>query len=145
MKSVPILLATRARTIKGDAFWRAEKSLVQCRAEDGDYEMGEVGRAFVELKVTHNTVVGEIFRDAGFRDTKMFRKARLDGLGAAATGCAAQKTSNRDGQGLARFDMIVGGKIGIAEQENAGTDGRAIGFVELEGSAGQQATELHLQ
>jgi len=93
--------------------------------------MGEVGSTFIELKVAHDTVVGEIFCYTGFSDAEMISETRLDGLGAAATGGTAQKTANGDTQGLARFNIVVGGKVGVAEKEHAGTYRSAIGLAEL--------------
>jgi len=97
--------------------------------------MGEVGGTFVELEVARDAVVGEIFCDAGFGNPEMIREARFDGLGAAATGGTAQKTANGDAQRLAWFDIIVRGKIGIAEKKHAGTNGSTIGFAKLEWGA----------
>ena len=58
--------------------------------------MGEVRGTFVELEVTGDAVIGEIFCDAGFGDAEMIREAGFDGLGAAATRSTAQKTANGD-------------------------------------------------
>ena len=75
----------------------------------------------------------------------MIRKAWFDGLRTAAAAGTAQKTADGDAQRLAGFDIIVGGKIGIAEKEHAGTDGSEIGFAQLQWGASQQAAELHFQ
>jgi len=90
--------------------------------------MSEVGGAFVELQVAHDTVIGEIFCYARFGNSKMFRQARLDGIGATATGATAQKTADGDTQRLAWFNIVVGGKVGVAKEKHSGTNGSAIGF-----------------
>jgi hypothetical protein len=105
--------------------------------------MGEVRGTFVKLKVANDTMVGEIFCDTRFGNAEMISEARFDGLGAASTGGAAQKTANGNAQGLARFDIIVRGEIGIAEKEHAGTNRGAIGFAKLQWRARQQSPELH--
>src|SRR5579859_7081318 len=104
-------------------------SIVECGAQDGGDEMGEVRSAVVELQIANNTVVGEIFGYASFRDAKMIGETRLDGFRAAAAGGAAKKTANSDAQGLAGFDVVVGGKIGIAEKQHSGADWSAVGFI----------------
>src|SRR5258706_15332028 len=104
-------LHARGAAPRDDAFWHARansKSVVERRTEDGDDKMREVGSAFVELKVSHDTVVGEIFCHARFGNAKMFRQARLNGIGAAATSATAQKAANGDAQCLEWFNVIVG-------------------------------------
>ena len=112
--------------------WRKQRSVVEHGPQDGDYKMGEMRRAFVELEIACDAVIGEIFCDAGFGNAEMIREAGFDGLGAAATGGTAQKAANGNTQRLARFDIVVGGKIGIAEKEHSGTNGSTIGFAKLE-------------
>ncbi len=97
--------------------------------------MGEVRGTFVELEEARDAVIGEIFSDAGFGNAEMIREAGFDGLGTAATGGTAQKAANGDTQRLTRFDIIVCGKIGIAQKKHAGADGSAIGFAKLEWGA----------
>ena len=108
-----------------------QKSVVEGRPENGDYKMGEVRGAFVELEEARDAVIGEIFCDAGFGNAEMIREAWFDGLGAAPTAGTAQKTANGDAQRLTGFDIVVRREIGITEKEHAGTDGSAIGFAEL--------------
>src|SRR6266404_2120152 len=98
------------------------ESVVERGSQDGGHKMREVGSTFVELEVAHDTVIGEIFCYARFGNSKMFRQARLDGIGAAATGTTTQKAANGDAQGLAWFNVIIGRKIGVAEEEHAGTN-----------------------
>ena len=76
--------------------WRKQRSVVEHGPQDGDYKMGEMRRAFVELEITGDAVIGEIFGDAGFGDAEMIRESGFDGLRAAATGGTAQKTANGD-------------------------------------------------
>ena len=112
---------------------RDENGLVVERwTQNGSDEMREVRSTFVELQVPRDAVIGEIFCDAGFGNAEMIREAGFDGLGAAATRGTAQKASNGNTQRLARFDIVVGGKIGIAEKEHSGTNGSTIGFAKLE-------------
>ena len=119
------------------------KLIVERGTKDGGDKMREVGSTFVELKVADDTVVGEIFRYTRFGNSKMFGQARLDRIGAPAIGAAAQETSDGDAQGLACFDVIVSGEVGIAEEEHAGTDGSAVSFGKGQWRAAEQATELH--
>src|SRR5260370_41024197 len=85
--------------------------------------MGEVRSAFVELEEARDAVIGEIFCDAGFGNAEMIREAGVDGLGTAATGGTAQQGDNGGAQRRTRFDIIVWGKIGIAQKKHAGADG----------------------
>src|SRR5258707_4278257 len=94
--------------------------------------MGEVRGTFVELEEARDAVIGEIFSDAGFGNAEMIREAGVDGLGTAATGGTAQKTANGDTQRLTRVDIIVCGKIPIAQKKHTRADGSAICFAELE-------------
>lgn len=119
--------------------------LVQSGADDGDYKMGEVGSAFVELKPADNAVVGKILGYARFRNAKMFRKLWLDGIGASAAGAAAQEISYGDAKGLAGLHIVVAGEIGIGENEDAWADGSMIGFVQFGGGTGQQPAKLHFE
>ena len=86
-----------------------------------------VGRAFVQLQVAHDTMVGEIFCYAVFRNAEMLRQARLNGFRAAARG-ASQKTADGNPQSLAGLDIVVSGKIGIAQKKHAGSNRGAISF-----------------
>src|SRR5690349_15484871 len=108
--------------------------------------MRKMRSVFIELKVAHDTVIGEIFGEARFSDAQMLGQAGLDGIGAAAaTGSIAQEARRSYAQSLARLNVVVGGKIGITQKQHAGTGGGAIRFVELQGRAGQQPAELHFQ
>ena len=113
---------------KVDPFLGDAQLVVERRAKNGGDKMREVRSAFVELEVTHNTVIGEIFCDARLGYSKMFRQAWLDGIRASATGAAAKEASDGDAEGLAWFNVVVGGKVGIAKEEHAGADGSAVGF-----------------
>lgn len=111
--------------------------LVQGRANDGGHKMGEVRSAFIELEPTDNAVIGEVFGDARFRDAEMFRELRFEGIRAAAACAPAQKISHGDAKGLAGFDVIVAGEVGIGEDENARADGSVVCFAKFYGRAGQ--------
>src|SRR5690242_20947010 len=91
--------------------------LVESGADDGNYKMGEVRSAFVELKPADNAVIGKIFGDARLGDAEMFRELRLDGIGAPAAGATAQEISYGDAKSLAGFHIVVAGEIGIGENE----------------------------
>lgn len=119
--------------------------LVQSWANDGGYEVREVRRAFIKLKPANHTMIGKIFCDARLRDAEMLGKLRLEGIGATTAGTAAQEIADRNAQRLAGFDVVIAGEIGIREDENAGSDGRVIGFVQFYGGTGQQATKLHFE
>src|SRR6266404_6093009 len=119
------------------------KSIVERGTQDSGHKVREVRSALVKLKVAHDAMVGEIFCDPGFGDTEVISKARLDGLRAPSAGGAAQETANSDAQSLARLDIIVGGKVGIAEQQHPWTNGRAISFAEFQRGARQQTPKLH--
>jgi hypothetical protein len=90
--------------------------------------MGEMRSAFVELKPTHNAVIGEIFCDARLRDAEMLRELRLERIRATAAGATAQKISDSDAKGLTGFDVVIAGQIGIRQDENAGAYRSVIGF-----------------
>ena len=107
--------------------------------------MSKVRGAFVELQVTRDTMVGEIFRYASLGNAEMLGQARLDGFRAAPAGSAAEKTADGNAQRLAGLNVIISGKIGVAKKQYAGTDGSAICFVEFKRGAGQQTPELHFQ
>ena len=111
-------------------------SLVERRAKNCDYKMGEMGGTFVELKVAGNTVVGEIFCYTSFGYAEMIGESWFERLGAMAAGCASQKAADGETQSLTSFDMIVGREIGVAQKEHAGTNGSAIRFTELQWRTG---------
>jgi hypothetical protein len=117
-------------------FEELKVSLIERRAQNGDYKMSEMGRTFVELKVADNTMVGEIFCHTRFGYAEVLSESWLEGLGAMAAGGTAQKAADGETQSLASFDMIVGGEIGVAQKEHAGTNGCAIPFTELQWRTG---------
>ncbi len=88
--------------------------------------MGKMRSIVIELKVADRTVLGEIFRDARFGDAQVLSELRLDGIGAAAACAPAQEIGDGNPESLASLDVIVGGEVGIAEQQNARTCGSAI-------------------
>src|SRR5258708_24656910 len=138
-------LTWRVRTRLDCTHFGGPKSIVERGTQDRSHKVREMGSAFVELKVAHDTMVGEIFCDASFSDAQMIGEAGLDGLRATPAGCTAQKTADGDAQSLARLDIVVRRKVGIAEQEHAGTNRSAIGVAEFQRGAGQEPPELHLQ
>ena len=56
------------RAIFRRALRDSRESVVEDGAEDGYREMREMRRVVIELKVADDTVIGEIFGDAGFGD-----------------------------------------------------------------------------
>src|SRR5579864_7756085 len=107
--------------------------------------MREVRSAFVQLEPANHAMVGQIFCDARLRDSEMLGEARFDGVAAAPARAAAQQVADGDAQGLTRLDVVVGGEVGIAQQENARAYGSVIGVVELRRRAGQKPAKLHLE
>src|SRR5258708_29762572 len=117
-------LTWRVRTRLDCTHFGGPKSIVERGTQDRSHKVREMGSAFVELKVAHDTMVGEIFCDASFSDAQMIGEAGLDGLRATPAGCTAQKTADGDAQRLARLGGIGGGKGGIGGQGDARTDRR---------------------
>jgi hypothetical protein len=107
-------------------------------------KMREVRCTFIQLQITYDAVVGKIFCYTAFGNAEMLCEARLDGFSATASG-STQKTADGDAQSLARFNVVVSGKIGIAKKERAGSDGGAVSFAEPKRRATQQAAKLHFQ
>jgi hypothetical protein len=80
--------------------------------------MSEVRGTVVELKVADNTVLREIFGDTRFGDTEMVSELGLEGIAATAAGATLQEIGDGDAKSLASLDVIVGGEVRIAEQQN---------------------------
>src|SRR5690349_17031015 len=104
-----------------------------------------MGGTFVELEPANNAVVGQIFSYSRFRDAQMLRELRFDGIDATTGRAAAKKIRDGDAEGLASFDVVVAGEIGIGEKENAGACGNGSVVVELDGIAVEQAAKLHFE
>src|SRR5215469_15570707 len=64
--------------------------LIQCRTKHGNEEMRKMRSALVHLQPTHDTMIGEVFSDAGFRNAQMLGQLRLDGCFPAACGSPPQ-------------------------------------------------------
>src|ERR1700676_4317077 len=94
---------------------------VKDRTQNGNHEMSEVRSIVIELEVAHDTVLSEIFGDAGFGDAEMVRELRLQRIGAATACASPQQIGDGHAERLASLDVIVRGEIRIAEQQNAGT------------------------
>ena len=75
----------------------------------------------------------------------MLGEKRLDGRGTAAANTAARNIGDGDPKSVAGFDVVIGGKLLVGENEDAGPGRSAIGFVQPNGRAGQQTAELHLK
>lgn len=107
--------------------------------------MREVRGAFVELKPSYDAVIGEIFRNAGFRDAQMVGKLRFDGVGTSTACAAAQKIGNGNAERLARLDIVIARQVRIGEEEYAGSGRRGVRVIQLDRRASKQAPELHLE
>src|SRR5579872_1059909 len=107
--------------------------------------MGEVRSTLIKLEPTDNAMIGEILGDARFRYAQMFRELGFEGIRATAARTPAQEISDRDAQGLARFDVVVASEVGIGEDEHAGANWGVVRFAKFYRRAGQQAAELHLE
>ena len=77
-----------------DRVQTVEKLLIQKRAQNGDGEVGKLGRTFVELQPTDDAVVGKVLRDASFGNTKVLRKQRFQIEMAAASGARFRKCTD---------------------------------------------------
>ena len=97
--------------------------------------MGEVRSTLIELEPTDNAMIGEILGDARFRDAQMLRELGFEGVRATAARTPAQEISDRDAQGLARFDVVVAGEVGIGEDENTGANRSVVRFAKFYGRA----------
>src|SRR5579864_6296342 len=113
--------------------------------QNGNHKMGEVRSIVIELKVAHDTVLGQIFGDASFSDAEMVRELGLERIGAAPAGASPQEIGDGYAERLACLDVIVGGEIGIAEQQNAWARRSALRRIQLQRSATQEAAKLHFQ
>src|SRR6266481_2438060 len=119
--------------------------LVQDRPQNGDDKMSEMRCSFIELQPANDAVFGKIFCYTRFGDAQMFSEPRFDGFLIAAARPAAQEIANGDAQSLTRLDIVVGGQVRVCQEENAGSDGSKVRFVELHRRAGEQAAELHFK
>jgi len=121
------------------------KLFVQGRSKHGNYVVREIGSIFIELEPASHAVIGEIFCDAGFRDSEMVRKFWFQGVRAAAVRTAAKKIPDGDAKRLASFHVIVASEIRIAEHEHARTRRCMVRFIKAGGSAAQEPAELHFK
>src|SRR6266436_1380980 len=119
--------------------------LVQSGAYDGGHKMGEMRGAFVELEPADNTVIGEIFCDAGLGYAEMLGKLRLEGIRTTPAGATAQKIPDGNAEGLTGFDVVVASEVGIGEDENAGTYRSVVRFAKFYGRTGEQPAKLHFE
>ena len=110
-----------------DSVVRGIALFIQCGAENGDQEMGKVGGVFIHLQPADDAMVAKILCNACFGYAQVFGKARTYGFAFSAC-TAAQQVRDGNAEGLAGLDVIVGRKVGVREDEHAGT-GR--GFVGL--------------
>jgi hypothetical protein len=90
-------------------------------------------------------MIGEIFCDAGLRNTEVFGELRFKGIDSSPACAAAQKISYSNAQRLARFDVIVAGEIGIRKDKNTWADRSVVRFIQLDWRACQQAAQLHFE
>ena len=107
--------------------------------------MRKMRSTFVELEPADDAMIGEIFCYASFGNAEMFGELRLERIGAPAACAAAQKISDGDAQGLACFDIVVAGEVGIGEDENARTHGSVICVTKFHWRAGQETAKLHFE
>src|SRR5579863_129863 len=121
--------AIRAPASEGGRYKGRAPLFVQGGVEDGDEEVGEVGRTFVHLQPADDAMVGKVFGDASLGYTQVLGKLGLDGRLVASCGAAADQIGNGDAQSLAGLDVIVGCEVGIGKDPNAGSSGSAIGVV----------------
>src|SRR5215469_841185 len=141
------------RCLRGDKFtskFRRRAStarglLIQCRTKHSNEEMRKMRSALVHLQPTHDTMIGEVFSDAGFRNTQMLGQLRLDGCFPAACGIPPQKIRNGHSKGLASLNVVVGGLVRIGQQPDARPRGRPIRILYFRRRASQQAPEVHLE
>lgn len=98
---------------------------IQYGTKDGNHEVREMRRSFIELKPAHDTMIGEILPNARFRNSEMLGETGFDGLRAPAEGPASQKIRNSDPEGLASLDVIVTVQVGIGENKNTWS-GRSV-------------------
>ena len=87
-------------------------------------------------------MVLQILGDARFADPEMFRKARPHGVARSCASLATQQIADTYPQSLARFDVVVGGLVGIRQDENPGTCRRLIGFIHPVKGARDQSPQL---
>src|SRR6516225_5042711 len=119
--------------------------LIQCRTKHSNEEMRKMRSALVHLQPTHDTMIGEVFSDARFRNTQMLGQLRLDGCFPAACGTPPQKIRNGHPKGLASLNVVVGGLVRIGQQPDTRPRRRPISILYLRRRASQQAPEVHLE
>jgi hypothetical protein len=107
--------------------------------------MSEVRGIVIELKVADHTVLGEIFGDASFSDSEMVGELGLEGIGAATACATPQQIGDGDPESLASLNVIVGGEVRIAEQQNARACGSAVRRIQFHRGTTQEAAKLHLE
>ena len=117
---------------------------VQLGTQDGNGEMREIRSAFVKLQPADHAMIGKILGYFRFGDFEVFRKARLDGVHAAAI-AAAYQVANGNSQRLAGFDIVVRGQVGICQNEDSWSCRSTVGFVQLCRRASEQAAKLHFE
>ena len=117
---------------------------IKNRAKNGDYEMGEVFGAFIELKPANDAMLGEIFSGASFGNAQMIGEKGFNGNSGTAIATAGD-VCDGDAKGVASFDVIVSGHFFVGENENARARGSAVGLIEFCGRASEEAPELHFE
>ncbi len=103
-KEIPLRRGGRATAISRK---RRQALFVRDRAKNGDGEMREKGRAFVELQPAHHAMILQIFPDARFVDAQMVGELFLQVGAFAAAAPAAKQIADTDAQCLAGFDIVV--------------------------------------
>src|ERR1700691_5813254 len=104
--------------------------------------MRQMRSAFVELQPANYAVILEVLWRFGLGDAEMLGEAGAHWVTlnrrASAAADGAQQVGDADAQGLAGFDVVVGGLIGIGEQENAGAGWRGWRFFNRAGRGREQ-------
>jgi hypothetical protein len=89
----------------------------------------EQRRAFIKLQPTHDAIVLQILPHASLGDAEMFGELFLQIRAFAAAASASQQIPDANAQRLAGFDVLIGGLVGICDEENARAGRRILGLI----------------
>ena len=113
--------------------------------QDSNQEMGEVGSAFIHLQPTDNAMIRQILGNTGFGDPEVLGKFWLYGFAATPRCAPAGHVWNGHAQGLAGFDVIIRGQVGVSKNPHAGAGWRAIRVIEFCRRASEQPAKIHFE
>ena len=103
-----------------------------------------MGCVLIHLQPADDAMIAQILCDASFGDAEVFRQTRTYGFAFPAS-TTAKKVRNGDAEGLARLNVIVGGEVGVREDEYARTRRGFVGFLQRDRRSAEKATKIHFE